>query len=48
MCVKQGFRPSRVRPERKVQVTNPYQKLKAEIDLGLSRLEQSAAPVGMR
>jgi hypothetical protein len=34
-----------VRPERKIEVTNQYQVLRAEIDLGLSQLQQAAAPV---
>ena len=34
-----------VRPERKIEVTNQYQVLRAEIDLGLSKLQQAAAPV---
>ena len=34
-----------VRPERKIEVTNQYPVLRAEIDLGLSKLQQAAAPV---
>ena len=34
-----------IRPERKIEVTNQCQVLRAEIDLGLSKLQQAAAPV---
>ena len=45
MCVKQtGFRASRVRPKRKIETTNHYEKLRAEIELGLAKLEQAGAP----
>ena len=41
MCVRQSFRPS----QKKIEMTNPYEKLRAEIDLGLSKLQQAGAPV---